>query len=98
MRDIHMENKNRDYSYFICPYSNEIIEKTLIIKSPCVLRASFKNSDTLERVSFDGCKKIEEYAVEDCKDLKRVIWQSENSAFFTNVKFITIFNGVFRIP
>lgn len=74
---IYIEKNGGHFEYFICNMPDDD-EKSVHVKNSVVARESFKNADIIENVFFDKCNLIEESAFESCKELKNVIWKSEN--------------------
>ena len=76
---IYISRNDDSFDYFICNLPENDNEKLVAIENGIVSREALKNIDGIEHVFLDKCKKIEEFGVENCKDLRNVIWQVKSS-------------------
>lgn len=75
-KTIYLEKNGGNFEYFICNFFDDD-KKSVPLGNRVVACQAFKNADSVEVVIFDKCGRIEEFAFENCTELKTVIWNVE---------------------
>lgn len=78
MSTVYLEKNGGHLEYFICKLPGD--DKTVSVGNDVIAREAFKNASGVECVSLEKCKTVEEYAFEDCGELKIVAWGKSNEA------------------
>ena len=72
MSTVYLEKNGGHLEYFICKLPGD--DKTVSVENDVIAREAFKNAKEVECVSLEKCGAVEEYAFEDCGELKIVAW------------------------
>ncbi len=73
MNTVYLGEKEGHLEYFICKLPGD--DKTVSVENNVIAREAFKNAKEVECVSLETCETVEEYAFEDCVELKIVEWR-----------------------
>lgn len=73
MSTVYLERNGGHLEYFICKLPDD--DKTVSVENNVIAREAFKNASGVECVSLEKCEAVEEYAFEDCGELKIVEWR-----------------------
>lgn len=91
MSTVYLEKNGGHLEYFICKLPDD--DKTVSVGNNVIAREAFKNASGVECVSLEKCGTVEEYAFEDCGELKIVAWRKSNGEDKAeNIKGIKIVN------
>ena len=93
MSTVFLEKNGGHLEYFICKLPDD--DKTVSVGNNVIAREAFKNASGVECVSLEKCEAVEEYAFEDCEELKIVAWGKAGET--ANIKGIEIVNNMAKL-
>ena len=73
MNAVYLEGSSNDLKHFICSLPDDN-KNTVAVNNSVVAKGAFKSASFVENVHFEKCERIEEFAFENCVDLRTVIW------------------------
>lgn len=77
-RTVYVERKSdKSFGRFLC-FLTDDDKSTVAVSNGIVAKDAFKSAAAVENVHFKKCKLIEEFAFENCSDLKNVIWMEDS--------------------
>lgn len=76
--NMYLTKNNNHYEYFIGTLPDN--KDTISIENSVIAREAFKNADSVKTLSLSKCKRIEEFAFENCKELTMLAWKDNDNS------------------